>query len=197
MAKVKIIRDGGNSRRKPNIYYRDREHLDSHEITALLKGARQSRYPDRDYLLILMGFRHGLRATEICWLNWSNINLAQSRIFIRRAKGSDSGTHPLQPDEVERLSAVSNSRNGEVFLNERGNPFKPPGVAYLIKMAGDRSTLTMPVHTHMLRHSCGYWLAEQGVPTRDIQAYLGHRNIQNTVRYTAGNPERFRNFQWF
>jgi integrase len=48
----------------------------------------------------------------------------------------------------------------------------------------------------MLRHSCGYYLAEQGLPTRDIQAYLGHKNIQHTVKYTAANPARFDRIQW-
>ena len=51
-----------------------------------------------------------------------------------------------------------------------------------------------PVHPHMLRHACGYKLANDGVDTRSLQAYLGHKNIQHTVRYTELAPTRFKNF---
>lgn len=194
MVKVRV-RDGGRSHRKPNDYYRDREHLEFHEVELLLEGASWSRYPDRDRLVVLMGFRHGLRASEVAGLNWQNIMLDQKRIFIKRAKGSISGIHFLQDDEVEGLQKVKQG-TAEVFLSERGRAFKGTGISTLIRRACERSRLDVKGHAHMLRHSCGFWLAEQGHPTRDIQAYLGHANIQNTVRYTAINPERFRKFKW-
>jgi site-specific recombinase XerD len=54
--------------------------------------------------------------------------------------------------------------------------------------------IPFPVHPHMLRHACGYYLASKGQDTRAIQAYLGHKNIQHTVRYTELAPGRFNDF---
>ena len=75
-------------------------------------------------------------------------------------------------------------------------PVTTGAIAKIIMRAGELAELPLPVHPHMLRHSCGYYLAEQGLPTRDIQEYLGHKNIQHTVRYTAANPARFDRIQW-
>ncbi len=83
-----------------------------------------------------------------------------------------------------------------VFANERGSQLTTAAIAKIVERAGELADLPLPVHPHMLRHSCGYYLAEQGLPTRDIQEYLGHRNIQHTVRYTAANPARFDRIQW-
>jgi type 1 fimbriae regulatory protein FimB/type 1 fimbriae regulatory protein FimE len=196
------------SQRKPNSDYRNREHLLKSEVDALLEvAAEKSRYPARDYALILMTFRHGLRASEVAMLRWPDVDLAQQQLYIKRVKGSISGTHPLQPDELEAIQALRQDAISEIFVNERGKSFlvpakRPgradaaPGISRIIERIGQRADLGIKVHAHMLRHACGYWLAEQGYPTRDIQAYLGHRNIQNTVRYTAVNPARFAKFQW-
>jgi site-specific recombinase XerD len=59
---------------------------------------------------------------------------------------------------------------------------------------GARAEMPFPVHPHMLRHGCGYALANAGHDTRALQAYLGHKNIQHTVRYTELAPDRFRDF---
>ena len=76
-----------------------------------------------------------------------------------------------------------------LFASERGGPFTSLGFAKLLK-----SRSGFKVHAHMLRHACGYKLANDGHDTRAIQAYLGHRNIQNTTRYTALAPQRFKEF---
>ena len=70
-----------------------------------------------------------------------------------------------------------------VFTTERGSPFSTSGFAKLIERAGEMAGLGFPVHAHMLRHACGFDLANNGVDTRSLQAYLGHKNIQHTVRY--------------
>lgn len=62
---------------------------------------------------------------------------------------------------------------------------------FLIRRYGEIAGLDLAAHPHMLRHACGFALADQGADTRLIQDYLGHRNIQHTVRYTATNPARF------
>ena len=67
-------------------------------------------------------------------------------------------------------------------------------VRKLMARAGEQAKLPFPVHPHMLRHACGYQLANEGHDTRALQHYLGHKNIQHTVRYTELAPDRFKNF---
>lgn len=193
-----MFQPGVNSRQK-NEAYRSREYLTPDEVTRLIEAAGlRGRHPIRDQALLLLIFRHGLRAGEAVRLKWDAIMLESRSIQIQRLKGSISGAHPLQPDEVELLQMLRQRYpNGHfLFCNERGVHLSPGAISKIIERAGNLAELPMPVHPHMLRHSCGYYLAEQGVPTRDIQEYLGHSNIQNTVRYTAGNPARFNRIQW-
>jgi type 1 fimbriae regulatory protein FimB/type 1 fimbriae regulatory protein FimE len=185
--------------RLKNADYRSREHLTPDEVKRLLDAASlRGRHPVRDRAIVLLSFRHGLRAGEAARLKWDGVMLDSRAISINRLKGSISGTHPLQEDELELLSdlKVAYPDRFYLFMNERGQHISPAAIAKMIARAGALAELPVKVHPHMLRHSCGYWLAEQGVPTRDIQEYLGHRNIQNTVRYTAGNPARFNAFRW-
>jgi integrase len=81
-----------------------------------------------------------------------------------------------------------------VFATERGGPMAPKSFHALIARLGERAKMPFPVHPHMLRHACGYALANAGHDTRALQAWLGHRNIQHTVRYSELAPDRFRNF---
>ena len=81
-----------------------------------------------------------------------------------------------------------------MFISERGAPFSGEGFARLLQRAGKAAGLTIRVHPHMLRHACGYKLANDGQDTRALQAYLGHKNIQHTVRYTELSPSRFKGF---
>ena len=77
------------------------------------------------------------------------------------------------------------------FVSEQLKPMHRSTVNLALKKYGKLANLSVAVHPHMLRHACGYALADQGADTRLIQDYLGHRNIQHTVRYTASNPARF------
>jgi site-specific recombinase XerD len=77
---------------------------------------------------------------------------------------------------------------------ERGSPFTVAGFQKLIARAGEAAGFEFQIHPHMLRHSCGYKLANDGIDTRTLQAYLGHRSIQHTVRYTELSPDRFKRF---
>jgi site-specific recombinase XerD len=79
-----------------------------------------------------------------------------------------------------------------VFVSERGAPFSKRGFQAMLERAGEAAGFEMKIHPHMLRHACGFKLANEGVDTRTIQAYLGHRSIQNTVRYTELAPTRFK-----
>jgi site-specific recombinase XerD len=79
-----------------------------------------------------------------------------------------------------------------VFTSERGTPSSKRGFQAMLERAGEAAGFDMKIHPHMLRHACGFKLANDGIDTRTIQAYLGHKSIQHTVRYTELAPERFK-----
>ena len=181
-------------RRLTNAEMRSREYLLSAEIEKLLKAAKDGRWGHRDACLILTSYRHGLRAKEACELEWSQVEFGRSAaLHVRRAKNGKPSVHPIRGDELRMLTALRKEypASGFVFTTERGTPFTPDAINRLVKTIGKRAKLPFPVHFHMLRHSCGYYLANKGCDLRLIQDYLGHKQIQNTVRYTALNPARF------
>ena len=183
--------------RPANAELRTREYLTPAEVERLIKAARDGRYGDRDATLILIAFRHGLRASEICDLEWSQVEFGRSAsLHVRRAKNGKPSVHPLRGDEIRALRQLRRQfpESGFVFATERGGPFTPDAVNRLIKRIGERAGFDFMVHAHMLRHGCGYALANAGHDTRAIQDWLGHRSIQHTVRYTELAPDRFKNF---
>ena len=115
----------------------------------------------------------------------------------RRAKRGTPATHPVVGDEMRalrRLQREQDPKSPFVFTSERGSPFTTAGFARLLERAAEAAGLGLKVHPHMLRHACGFALANKGHDTRALQAYLGHRNIQHTVRYTELSPGRFKDF---
>ena len=108
-----------------------------------------------------------------------------------------AAVHPILGDELRalrRLQREQEPKSPFVFTSERGAPFTTAGFARMIERAGAEARLAFKAHPHMLRHACGYALANKGHDTRALQAYLGHRNIQHTVRYTELSPTRFKDF---
>jgi integrase len=183
--------------RPPNAELRTREYLTPAEVEKLIKEARQGRYGHRDATLILVAFRHGLRAAEICDLEWSQVEFGRSAsLHVRRVKNGKPSVHPLRGDEIRALRELRRQfpDSGYVFATERGGPFTSDAVNRLIKRIGARAGFAFPVHCHMLRHACGYALANAGHDTRALQDWLGHRSIQHTVRYTELSPTQFKNF---
>jgi site-specific recombinase XerD len=119
------------------------------------------------------------------------------RLRLSRVKGGSESVHPLSGRELRALRRLRREQKPVspfVFTSERGAPFSPAGFRKMIARLGVAAGFVFPVHPHMLRHACGYELANRGVDTRSLQAYLGHRNIQHTVRYTELAPTRFKNF---
>jgi type 1 fimbriae regulatory protein FimB/type 1 fimbriae regulatory protein FimE len=172
-----------------------REYLTETEVERLMKAARANRYGLRDATMILMAFRHGLRAAELVDLRWEQVELGRNAVLhVRRVKQGVPSVHPLQGDEMRVLRELRRSAAAPfVFTSERGAPFTTAGFAKMVARAGKAARL-MGVHPHMLRHACGYALANEGHDTRALQAYLGHKNIQHTVRYTEMSPTRFKDF---
>jgi integrase len=180
-----------------NSSVRTREYLTGAEIERLMTAARKSsRYGHRDATMILIGYRHGLRASELCDLQWSQVELNTGRLHVRRAKNGSPSVHPLQGDEIRALRRLQREQgaSSHVFLTERDGPMTPKAFHALFGRIGARAEMPFQVHPHMLRHGCGYALANAGHDTRSLQAYLGHKNIQHTVRYTELAPDRFNDF---
>ena len=173
-----------------------RDYLTRDEVASLLRAAKKSpRYGTRNHAMILLAYRHGLRASEVTNLRVSDLDLSTGTIYCRRAKNSRSSLHPMKPDEVTALAKVLRDRGLQgtdyVFRSERGEKMCRSAFWRVVAQAGERAGLPVKAYAHLLRHSCGYFLANKGCDLRLIQDYLGHKQIQNTVRYTALNPARF------
>jgi type 1 fimbriae regulatory protein FimB/type 1 fimbriae regulatory protein FimE len=183
-------------RRPKNTELRTREHLTPGEAEKLIEAAKANRYGDRDALMALLAYRHGLRASEVVDLRWEQVHLETATLSVRRVKNGTPATHPLTGRELRALRKHQrdSTKSPFVFVSERGAPLTAAGFSRMIERAGIAADLGIKVHAHMLRHSTGYKLANDGVDTRALQAYLGHRNIQNTTRYTALAPDRFKGF---
>jgi integrase len=180
--------------RRPNSEIRPREHLTEREVEKLIGAAKGNRHGHRDAAMILICFRHGLRASELCELQWSDVEFESASLHLRRAKGGATGTHPLLGDELRSLRALKReAKSPFIFVSERGAPFTVSGLQKMIERTGIEAKMPFKVHPHMLRHAAGYVLANKGTDTRTLQSYLGHRSIQSTVRYTELAPDRFKN----
>lgn len=176
-----------------------RRFLTAKEVQAMMLAARHGPTGDRDYCLILLAFRHGMRISELLALQYCDLDLIEGRINISRLKNGFSTIHPLRFDEREAIERWTLQRESwreagtsdSLFISLRGRPLSRQQAYRIIRAAGEDAGTVTPTHPHMLRHACGYELAERGADTRLIQDYLGHRNIRHTVRYTASNAARF------
>ena len=181
--------------RPKNSEVRSREYLTLDEVEALMKAAGSvGRHRHRDRILILIMFRHGLRVTEAGSVRWDQVDFRKGQIHINRLKNGRAATHYLEGDEMRGLRRLKRESPGNpfMFVTERGGPLTRSTVSKLISRAGKVAEIDFPVHPHMLRHACGYYLANKGVDTRTIQDYLGHVSIMHTVRYTELSPHKFK-----
>lgn len=174
-----------------------REYLTPAEVDRLMTAARHTgRYGLRDSTMILIAYRHGLRVSELISLCWSQIDLKQGLIYVVRRKNGLSTHHPLCGPELRALRQLKRDypETDYVFMTERRAPITGDTFRKIVARAGNIAQLGLLVHPHMLRHSTGFKLANDGRDTRSIQHYLGHKNIQNTVRYTEISATRFKGF---
>jgi type 1 fimbriae regulatory protein FimE len=184
-------------RRLRNAELRSREYLTPEEVQKLIEQAgKLGRHGQRDAALLMLAYRHGLRVSELVALRWDMVDLKQGRLHVNRLKNGIPSVHPLRGPELRALRKVARAYSDTpyVFVTERGGPLTTDSVRKLVARAGEAAGLSFSVHPHMLRHACGYKLANEGHDTRSIQQYLGHRNIQHTVRYTDLSPTRFKDF---
>jgi type 1 fimbriae regulatory protein FimB/type 1 fimbriae regulatory protein FimE len=183
--------------RRSNAELRTREYLTDAEITRLTEAAKANRWGHRDATMILVAYRHGLRVSELVDLRWDQVDFESATLAVRRAKKGTPATHPIRGDELRALRKLAREQEPKspfVFTSERCAPFTTAGFARMLERAGVEAKLGFKAHPHMLRHACGYALANKGHDTRALQGYLGHKNIQHTVRYTELAPGRFKDF---
>ena len=181
--------------RPKNNEVRSREYLTLEEVQALTKAAGSTgRHRHRDQTLILIMFRHGLRVSEAVDLKWDRIDFKAGSIHVNRLKNGKPATHYLEGDELRALRRLRREypKSPFIFVTERSGPLTRSTVNKLVERAGREAEIEFPVHPHMLRHACGYYLANKGVDTRTIQDYLGHVSITHTVRYTELSPMKFK-----
>jgi len=109
---------------------------------------------------------------------------------VHRVKNGIASVHPIRGDEIRALRKLRHDylKDALRIVSERG------GFHRLIQRVGEAAKMPFPIHPHMLRHACGFKLANDGHDTRALQHYLGHKNIQHTVRYSELAPDRFKNF---
>ncbi len=191
------LRKSAPPRKPRNAEVRTREYLTAKEVERLMAAARKvGRHGHRDRTLILVMYRHGLRVSEAVRLRWDQVDLDAGFIHVNRLKNGTASTHPLGGSEIRALRKLKRDYPATqyVFVTERKGPMSDSAVRKMIARAGRKAGIGFPVHPHMLRHACGFKLANDGHDTRAIQHYLGHKNIQHTVRYTELAPERFREF---
>lgn len=177
--------------------HRAKDFLTDPEIKQFLSAARKGTHGARNYLMGLMAYRHGFRVSELIDVRLEEADLKSARLHVRRLKGSLTTEHPIEGDELRAIRAWLRIREQSkfahsplLFVSQRG-PMTRQAVNYLFAEIGQRAGFGFKIHPHMLRHSCGYYLANKGFDTRLIQDYLGHRNINHTVRYTRTAAKRF------
>ncbi|EMK1730672.1 TPA: tyrosine-type recombinase/integrase [Salmonella enterica subsp. enterica serovar Potsdam] len=175
-----------------------RKYITDAEWTAFFGAISGSTTELRDKAMFKVAYRHGLRVSELTGLRVTDLDMTGKTLFIRRLKNGFSTIHPLQNETHHLISAWLDIRqslaareNHWLFVSMDGKRLSRQWVYKLSRKYGQKSGISVQVHPHMLRHACGYALANQGLDTRLIQDYLGHRNISHTVRYTASNPNRF------
>ena len=184
-------------RRRPNAEIRTREHLTEAEIEKLIKAAGKNRWGHRDATMILVAYRHGLRVSELTDLRWDQVD------FDHAASACPPGQagHPCDPSDSRRRNAgvaeTAARAGAQIAVRVHVRTRLAVHHERVCQAGGARrrgAGLGFPAHPHMLRHACGFALANKGHDTRALQAYLGHKNIQHTVRYTELSPTRFKDF---
>src|SRR5215475_660325 len=163
---------------------RTREYLTEREVDKLIEAAKDNRHGHRDATAILIAYRHGLRASELVALRWSDLELQTGRLHVRRAKGGTPSVHPISARESRALRRLQREAPSSpyLFVSERGSPLAVAGYQRMVARAGEAAGFNFLVHSHMLRHGCGFKLAADGQDTRAIQAYLGHQSIRSMAR---------------
>ena len=172
----------------------DRKFLTEDEVNRLAAAAKeQGRNGDRDRALVLVMWRHGLRASEVGLLRWDRIDFKAGEIWISRLKNGRSGMQPIWPDERKALLKLQKkAKTPYIFETEQGNPLARRSIDRIVSRAGQAAGFAFNAHPHMLRHACGYYHANKGADIMNIQKLLGHVDVRHTVYYSQLAPGSLR-----
>ena len=146
-----------------------REYLTDAEVQKLMTAAGNNRNGHRDATMVLLAYRHGLRPVELVTLRWDAIDFAHGQIHVSRVKNGAPSVHPLSGVELRALRRFKRDQEPPspfVFTSERGSPFTTAGWRKMVARLGVAAKLGFKAHPHMLRHACGFQLANQGTDTR-------------------------------
>lgn len=166
----------------------DRSNLSPQHIQLLIESARSvGRCGLRDSTLILMTYRHALRVGEVISLTWNQISLENNQLQVKRLKGGSPSIHKMQTDEMSWLMQLRQRKPNSdiVFVSERNGSLTRRAVHNIIARAAKTAGIPFHVHPYMLRHARGYELGAEGLSVKDIQEYLGHRNVQHSIGYAS------------
>jgi len=190
-----------NRSRAKNDELRGKRYLSSNEVEQICKVIRkQSRYSDRDELMVLTAFHHGLRISELVNIKWQHIDLKAGQLAVKRLK---NGIDTLQPITSKRELMIlrrlykdqDKPTAGFIFKNERGGAVSTNGFQ---KTFSKFSNIALDIkwNVHALRHGCATSLFDKGHDIRTVQIYLGHKNIQNTTVYLHESVKQFEGIEW-
>lgn len=183
--------------RPKNDEVRPREFLTPTEVERLIKAAfKVGNEGQRNAAMIMVGAAHGLRVSELVKLRWDQVDLEGEVLHIKRLKRGTPTTHPIGGRELRELKRLRRAHQESVyvFVTNRRTAMSRSNFEEIIYRAGIAAGFTFAVHPHMLRHAAGYKHANEGRDTRSIQLFLGHKNIQHTVRYTDLAEGRFKDW---
>src|ERR1700731_1770788 len=183
-------------RRKPNVEYRSREHLTEREVERLIEAMKGNRWGHRDATMVLIAFRHGLRASELVDLRWDQVDLEHAHLHVRRLKNGSPATHPLTGKELRalrRLQREQDTKSPFVFSSERGTPFTRRGFQATVERAGKAAGFDMKIHPHMLRHACGFnWRMTASIPAPSKPtSATSQSSIQCATRAGTDSVQKF------
>jgi type 1 fimbriae regulatory protein FimB/type 1 fimbriae regulatory protein FimE len=175
-----------------NADVRSREYLTPTEAKALRQAAKHlGRHGFRDWVLLMMMYRHGLRVGETTEMKWDQVDMRTGKLLVNRLKNGDPSVHYIEADEMRALRKLQRDYPDSPFLfaSERGGPLSSRTVHTIVARAGVEAGIKFPVHPHMLRHAKGYQLASKGVDTRAIHRLISDTKISSTRLST---PKRIR-----
>jgi type 1 fimbriae regulatory protein FimB/type 1 fimbriae regulatory protein FimE len=156
-------------RRVPNLAVRSREYLTDNDVARLIRAAKSlGRHGHRDATIIMLAYRQAFRVSELIALRWDQVDLKQGLLYINRLKNGTPSNHPIRGPEIRALRSLKQDypETPYVFVTERKGPLKAATVRKLDARAATHAEIPFPVHPHMLRHACGYKLANDGHDTR-------------------------------
>ena len=177
----------GPPKRRRNAEVRSREYLTDAEVNRLISAAGENRYGHRDATMILVAYRHGLRAGELVTLRWDAIDFAHGRLHVSRLKGSAESVHPLSGRELRALRRLKREQDLPspfVFTSERGSPFTTAGFRKMVARLGWRLTSTF----RCIRTCCATRAATSSPMTASIPARCRRISATRTSSTRCATP---------